>query len=243
MGGHYGGTAGREQSGRGPKPRPTKPAQSKVLTRSSSSALRHLLHGCFHLFHRRLVLVSSNRPLVAEGIGQFSVAIAPEHVSHRHLDSRSGLHRALKRRVHIVGINVQSHAGAASALRRQSAHLRKLIAQHQHGVADAQLGMHDFPVRSFHNTFFHGTECLLVELDCAGSIADSHIWSNGVVTLRYSFYGHNCSPRRESGATKFTPKSAPRLSNRDYRVSSEDSHAGLRGIRRIWFRRIWFRRI
>jgi hypothetical protein len=38
---------------------------------------------------------------------------------------------------------------------------------------------------------------LLVKLDGAGSVADSHIWSNGVETLRYAFGGHDSPPKDE----------------------------------------------
>src|SRR5580692_447024 len=58
--------------------------------------------------------------------------------------------------------------------------------------------MRNFTVRRFHNAaFFHGAKRLLVELDGAGSVADSHIRSNGVETLGYRLSSHDSPPKNE----------------------------------------------
>src|SRR5215211_5113740 len=46
--------------------------------------------------HRR------DRPSVPKRIDENAVPFAPEHVFHRHLDLRPGLHRSLGERVHVV---------------------------------------------------------------------------------------------------------------------------------------------
>jgi hypothetical protein len=53
--------------------------------------------------------------------------------------------------------------------------LLEFVGQHEDRVADAQLGMHDFAVRSFHYALFFGAKCFLVELNGASCVAHSHI--------------------------------------------------------------------
>lgn len=50
----------------------------------------HFLSALGHILRRNVFDMLRDRPLVAEGIGDFAVTIAPEHILLRHARSRAG---------------------------------------------------------------------------------------------------------------------------------------------------------
>src|SRR5258708_19326946 len=88
---------------------------------------------------------------------------------------------------------MQAHSCAARGLRRESAELRKLVAEHDDRVADHQLGVHDFAVRAFHDASFFCAEGLLVKFDRADRVAHGKKRGESVVSIGNWFYGHTAS--------------------------------------------------
>jgi hypothetical protein len=65
-----------------------------------------------------------------EGVGELSMAIAPELVLQRVQDLRARIHRACPKGVHVLGVEVQHGGRAAHGLRRDDVHLRELVSHH-----------------------------------------------------------------------------------------------------------------
>src|SRR5580700_3675146 len=91
--------------------------------------------------------------------------------------------------------------------------------------------MRNFTVRRFHNAaFFHCAKRLLVELDGAGSVADSHIWSNGVETLRYGFSGHDSPPKDEKLGPPMLHQNAETVCQRSMKSGDKVSRFQFQGF-------------
>src|SRR5580704_3624262 len=195
----------------------TNTAELRVGTgRNPSGALRHLLHPFRDFFHRQVALVGCNRPLVAERIRQLAVAVAPEHITDGHVYLCSRFYRPIKRRVYILDIDVQPHPRTASGQWGHGSVLREFVGEHKERIADAQLGMHDLAVRSFHDAFLNCAKGLLVELDGASRVAHGHVWGEGVVALGNCLNGHLSLLVGNSRAKELTPKRRNRLSKEYY---------------------------
>src|SRR3546814_6084294 len=67
-----------------------------------------------------------DRPAVAERVFELAVAIAPEHVLHRHRDLGAGLHRARGEAIHILDVQMDRDRRAAERLRRSEEHTSEL---------------------------------------------------------------------------------------------------------------------
>src|SRR4029077_5454945 len=100
-------------------------------------------------------------------------------------------------------INVESAAAVSNGLRRERAEIGKFVSQHDDRVADHQLRMHDFAIRTFHYSSLLGAERLFVELNCFRCVANREIRSQCVVSIGNWFHCHKASWKRISG--QFTP--------------------------------------
>src|SRR4029077_17031496 len=130
--------------------------------------------------------------------GQLAVAVTPKLVADRHVNPGTRFDGAIKRRIDAINVDVQPHAYAAAAERRQRPELRPFVAQHDDRVANLQLGVHDFAVRAFGDPSLLCAERLLVEFDGAHRVTNSKEWCESVISLRDRFYGHNVPPRQEN---------------------------------------------
>src|SRR2546428_815031 len=102
---------------------------------------------------------------MAERIFRHSISIAPKLVGKGHLHRTTRLHRAVKSSVGVFDVKGKADAGAAAGFRRKTA-WRKFTAEHEHGIADFQLGVHDrFAVGSHEPADFLGAESLFVKLN------------------------------------------------------------------------------
>src|SRR5438132_3507249 len=132
-----------------------------------------LLLALGHLLRRHVLLVRGEAPPVAGRILHLAVAVAPEHVGEGHDDLRAGLHRPLERLVDVGHVDVQVTGGPAHRSRRPASHARLLIAQHEDGVADLELGVHEgLAVGPGYAHQLLGAQGALVEVDRLGPVTD-----------------------------------------------------------------------
>src|SRR2546426_582932 len=114
---------------------------------------------------------------MSERIHDGAIAVAPERIRERHLYSRTGRNHALERGVHIFQVHVNDYAATTRGRRTQRAPLGKLIVQHENGITDLQISVHDLSFRTMTDAKHFGTEGLLVEVDGTSSIPNSNVWS------------------------------------------------------------------
>ena len=69
-------------------------------------------HAARHFFRRHILFVRSQRPGVAERIGEFAVAVAPEHVGELRVDFGAGGDRFPEGRINVI--QIQEHSGCSS---------------------------------------------------------------------------------------------------------------------------------
>src|SRR5260370_15903393 len=128
----------------------------EVKVSALSGSLGHFcgpfLGAALHLIGSDVLDVLRKAPLMAEGIGQFAVAIAPKLVVewHVHLGARSD--RAVEGSVHIFQGQEETARGLCS-WRRRGGHAGELVGQHDMGVADLYFGVGQFSLttRPSHN--------------------------------------------------------------------------------------------
>src|SRR5256714_6654186 len=149
------------------------------------------LHACpkslgafLNLSRAQVLDMRGNAPNVSERIGDGAVAIAPEHVSHRHDYFAACLHGLLHGFVYIGDIQVQRSSSAAQGLRRLAGSTGKFVSQENDRIADLQFGMTYRASRAFHAHEFLSAECPLVKINCLGRPADHQMRRNGLESFR-----------------------------------------------------------
>src|ERR1700752_2652328 len=135
------------------------------------------------LLGRRVFLVRGETPAVARGILDRGEAVAPEHVGDRHHHLGPGPDRAIEGGVHVGQVEVERGGGMADRRGRQAAHVRILLRQHDAGVADLDLGVHEPAVRAIDAHDLPRAERALVEVDRRGPILDGQGRGHGVIAL------------------------------------------------------------
>ena len=161
---------------------------------NQAARLLHLGKGGFgvggDLLFAQVLFMRRDRPLMAERIFGQAVAVAPELVGQRHLHRAARLECAVKSSVGILDVKVKSDAGAAARFRRKTA-WRKFTAQHEHGITDFQLGVHDrFAVGCHEPADFLRAESLLVKLNGLRPILDNDVRSERVESI-WNWFSHN----------------------------------------------------
>lgn len=107
----------------------------------------------------------AQQPLVAERVANAARAFAIELVGWRAHHRCASFDGALGSRVDVVQVQVDHARPVVAFSRRTDVALRKLVAQHQHGRAQLQLGMADAPAGLGEPEALGRTEGLLVEAD------------------------------------------------------------------------------
>jgi hypothetical protein len=95
---------------------------------------------------RHVVEVLADVPAVPERIIELTVAVAPEHVRKRLSDLSPRRQRPRERRLRIAHGETEDNRGPAQRRRPDHPHLRELVRDVQHAVADPQLDRHESPV-------------------------------------------------------------------------------------------------
>jgi hypothetical protein len=143
-------------------------AHAVHLVVSIRSALLHASAARLELVGRQVVLVSGDRPHVAEGIHDGATPVPVELVLDRALDLGAGRLRLLHPRIDILHVEQDRDRGAAVRLRAPAFHLGILVREHEDRGPDLDLGVADFPTRIGHPEELLGAEAPLVEVESAG---------------------------------------------------------------------------
>ena len=117
---------------------------------------------------------------MAERIDHLAVAVAPECVFQRHLDGGAGIDRPLPHGVGVFHVQVDRHRRALQRTWAAAAVLGKGVGQHEHRVADAQLGVHDLAAGAVHAPDYLGAEGAPVERQRLGRVVAHQVRGNAV---------------------------------------------------------------
>src|SRR2546422_7693136 len=118
-----------------------------------------------------------------ERIRQLSVAVPPKHVLHGCLRGRSGGKCLFEGGIHVFDIEKNAHRSPVQSLRRPRAHLWDLVGEHDDGIANLDLSVHDLAARAGHAEALEGTEGALVKVKSACGVAHHQIGSHRVETF------------------------------------------------------------
>ncbi len=158
------------------------------------SAARHLGHALLHLFRRDVLDVRRDVPTMSERVDELSRTVAVELVLDRTQFGRAVLERAVERDVDVLDVHTHGHRSVAELLRADEIHVRNLVGEHDHRVADRHLGMPDLPVRPTHT---HGLGCAehrRIEVDRVRRAVDGQVRNHARVLIGNGLHGHASSP-------------------------------------------------
>ena len=160
-------------------------APAPPLRRRLADRLRELadlLAGCWpergDLVHADLAHGLTQRPVVAERIGDHAVAVAPELVVERGDHGGAGVECPLELGIDVGHRQVDGDRSAAQRRRghRLSAgHLREVVVEHHGEAVDAQRGVDQLAVGTGHSADFLRVKSLDVEVDRRGGVVDDKV--------------------------------------------------------------------
>ena len=137
----------------------------------------------FHFLGRHVFHVLREAPLVAEGIGDLAVAVAPELIFERHVHFRARRHCAIEGRIHIFQIE-EDPARILHSRHGRGVHARELVGKENVRVSDLELRMPDFAIGTLHAYGFFGAKHGFVKFHGLGCVLAGQIWRNSVIPLR-----------------------------------------------------------
>jgi hypothetical protein len=143
----------------------------------------HRGDGFLNLLSRDVAQVLCKAPAVPEGVGDLTVALAPENVLERLPYLRAGVDRAFPERIDVIRIQMQD-GGGADAERRQHAQLGELVRQYHRRVPEPQLDLHEFSSRNLDATPLLGAEYLPVPIGGPSRVADDDVRRDRVHSRR-----------------------------------------------------------
>src|SRR3989441_1582602 len=167
----------------------------------------------------QIFFVRRDRPFMPERIRQLSVAVPPKHVLHGCLRGRSGGNCPFEGGIHVFDIEKNAHRSPVQSLRRPRAHLWDLVGEHDDGIANLNLSVHDLAARAGHAEAFKGTEGALVKVKSACGVAHHQIGSHRVETfwngLHFSWHvSSSLDLGRSCLITRMRPKASSSLTCR-----------------------------
>src|SRR5712691_658848 len=121
-------------------------------------------------------------PLVAEWVGDFSVAVTPELVCKRHIDLGARGDSTVEGGINIFSVEDDIN-GVGGTGRRRTGHAGKLVTNENNGVADSDLAVHDPAVRPGHAHDFGCAKDGLVKINGACCTFAGQRWRNGMIPL------------------------------------------------------------
>src|SRR6185437_6053716 len=116
-----------------------------------------------HLLGRDVLDVARDEPPVSERIHELTGAIAVELILDLAFLSRACLEGTVEYGVDVGHVNHHGHWRATQCRRRLVAHIRERVRQHDHGVADLELGVTNLALRRRHSQSLFGAENGCVE--------------------------------------------------------------------------------
>src|SRR5262249_30935858 len=135
---------------------------------------------------------------MAERVLELSGPIAVELVLDRPQLLRARLQSALEGAVDVLDVDQHRHRGAPDGLRPADVHVRVLVRDHDHGVADLELRVADPSVGRGHAHALLRAEDRAVELDRLAGAVDVEIRRHTGVTVRNGLHGCHWTPCRRS---------------------------------------------
>lgn len=127
------------------------------------------LGGALLLFGRRQIfLACGNGPADSERIAYVPVTVAPELIGDRHSDFASRGDGGRPGRVGIGNIEVEMKRQSGLREGRQAEFNSKVVTEHQDGIADADLRMHQFAAGTGRSGDLFGAEGVLQKVDVLG---------------------------------------------------------------------------
>src|SRR5680860_797022 len=169
----------RDQStnpcGRG---RPLESVHMMTRRERDRRSVPHGLHAPLHLVGSHIFDMRGNVPPMAEGVLELARAVAVELVLDRSQGLGPRLDGLLENCIGVFHIDIHGHRTAAQRLGALNAHLRKLVREHDHRVAEGKLRVADLVVGGVHSHRLGGTEHLGVEDDGVAGPVDAEIRSD-----------------------------------------------------------------
>jgi hypothetical protein len=148
----------------------------------------HFIDATFYFFGGDIFFVSGHGPVMAEGVDEFSVAIAPEHVGGGHRGPSATGDGFGEGGVDVGDAEGDGDGGTAEvfgALAMIGALAAEGIAEHQDLIAELQFAVEDFSIRREETARFFEADALSVEIDGGGAVADDEMWEEGLAQVRH----------------------------------------------------------
>src|ERR1700730_12984381 len=147
------------------------------------------------LFGRHVLDVRGDVPDVAEWILESAVPITVELILHWPNHLGTGGDRLARQRIDPFDVEVDADGGAADGSRASSPEIRELIGEHDHGIANGDLGVSDFSARIAVAHQLDRAERLLVKVEGGRGIVDDQIRRDRGVAFRDGPHAlAHCSP-------------------------------------------------
>lgn len=143
----------------------------------------------FHLSGRKILYVSCDRPGVSIRIGDGAKSVPPKHRLWFLDGLRSGLDGLTKGLVHIGNIEPNGRGSSTEMFRSPHLGARELVAEHEHRVADLDLGVPDLTPWTEGSVPFLGTKGADIELDRLRRIVYDEGVGRGVVSRGHPMLG------------------------------------------------------
>lgn len=139
------------------------------------------------LFRSPIVLMRGDGPLMTERIFHLTVAITPKRIGHGHPDLATGRDRAIEQGVGVLDVDMQKNTRAAATFGRETIG-RKLVREHERGVADLQLRVHQrLAIGRHHPHHFLRAESFLVKFNGGQAVVDDEVGGQRIESVRNRF--------------------------------------------------------
>jgi hypothetical protein len=156
--------------------------------------------------------------MVAEGIFELPRPIAVELILDRSDLLRARFDRTGEHVVDVLDVDHEEHRRATELLRGRRARARERVRQHDHGVADLDLGVPDLAVGALHPHALRRAEHVTVELDGRGRAVDAEVRDHPRVFLGNRVdLGHGSSSGRFTSPCDATTATSMRQPSRRHR--------------------------
>src|SRR5262245_40773198 len=128
------------------------------------AAAEKFLFALADFFRREIFDVSGDSPCEPEGVFDPTVTVAPKLIGDRHFDFAARSNRLSKSSINIRHVEVKRQRPIAFC-NRQRAELGKIVIEHQVGVANANVRVHELAAGSRRSRDFYSAERAFEEID------------------------------------------------------------------------------